>query len=95
MKIIALEIESPDAKPEDFELHLRDEARHVWTLQQAGVVREAYFRADRHTAVLVLECDDLAHARSVTDDFPLVRCGLIRFDLLPLAPYSGFERLFA
>lgn len=95
MKFLALELESPEAKPADFQPHLRDEARHVWDLQQRDIVREAYFRPDRHTAVLVLECEDLAQAVELTASFPLVRQGLIRFDLIPLVPYSGLSRLFA
>lgn len=94
MKIIALEVEHPDATSADFSPYLEDEARHVWVLQQQGVVREAHFRADRHTAVLILECDSLAQAEALTASFPLVRAGLIHFDLIPLLPYSGFARLF-
>ena len=29
------------------------------------------------------------------DPLPLVAAGLIRFELIPLAPYPGFARLFA
>lgn len=94
MKIIALEVEQPNVASEDFLPHLDAEARHVWELQQRGVVREAHFRADRHTAVLILECDSLAQAEALTAAFPLVREGLIHFDLIPLIPYSGFARLF-
>ena len=58
MKFIALEIESPNTSTADFEPHLRDEAQHVWNLQQQGIVREAYSRSDQHTAVLnLLWCD--------------------------------------
>jgi muconolactone delta-isomerase len=95
MKFLALEVELPGAGPADFEPHLRAEARRVWDLQQAGTVREIYFRADQHTAVLVLECGDLAEARSALASLPLVAEGLIRFEVLPLAPYPGFARLFA
>jgi len=94
MKFIALEIEANTATAADFEPHLQAEARHVWDLQQQGILREAYFRADQHTAVLVLECADLAQAQAVTATFPLVRQGLIHFDLIPLLPYSGLARLF-
>lgn len=94
MKIIALEIERPHATREDFAPHLDAEARHVWELQQQGIVREVHFRADRHTAVLILECDNLVQAEVLTAGFPLVRAGLIHFDLIPLAPYPGFARLF-
>jgi hypothetical protein len=93
MKFIFLEIESSIAKAEDFQPYLRDEAQHVWDLQQQGIVREAHFRADQHTAVLVLECRDLSHAQILASEFPLVRQGLIRFEIIPLIPYSGFSRL--
>ena len=94
MKFIALEIETPNATTADFEPHLRDEARHVWDLQQQGIVREAYFRSDQNTAVLVLECESLAQAQTLTAAFPLVQQGLIYFDIIPLIPYSGLSRLF-
>lgn len=94
MKIIALENELPEVASEDFSPHLEAEALHVWNLQQQGIVREAHFRADRHTAVLILECDNLEHAKELTDAFPLVREGLICFDLIPLLPYTGLSRLF-
>ena len=94
MKVIALEIENPSASSDDFQPHLEAEARHVWNLQQQGVIREVYFRPDQHTAVLVLECDSLGHAKELTSAFPLVVHGLIDFELIPLAPYSGFARLF-
>jgi hypothetical protein len=59
------------------------------------VIRELYFRRDQSTAVLVLECADVEAAREALATLPLVEAGLIRFDLLPLAPYPGFARLFA
>ena len=42
----------------------------------------------------MLECSSLAEAAAALDALPLVREGLITFELLPLAPYDGFERLF-
>jgi hypothetical protein len=95
MKIIALEHESPTATAEQFRLYLKDEATQLWNLVQSGVVRETYFRSDQHTAVLILECQDLDEAEHALSTLPLVRQGLISFELLPLQPYSGFERLFA
>jgi hypothetical protein len=94
VKLLALEVEEPGASSAAFQPHLKAEAKAVWELHLAGIVREAHFRTDQHTAVLVLECRDVEHARDVLGALPLVRAGLIRFELLPLAPYSGFERLF-
>jgi hypothetical protein len=95
MKIIALEQETPDVLPEQFQPYLEDEARYLWDLVQSGVVRETYFRSDRHTAVLILECRDVKDAEMVLSELPLVKQGLISFELLPLIPYSGYSRLFA
>jgi muconolactone delta-isomerase len=95
MKILALEIEQPQATASQFEPHLRAEAARAYALYQAGILRELHFRADRHSAVLVLECPSLDEARAALDSLPLVQAGLIRFELIPLAPYPGFARLFS
>lgn len=95
MKILAFEVERPGLSAADFAPHLKDEARRVWDLQQAGLVREAYFRADEHTAVLVLESPTLQDAQAALSTLPLVERGLIAFELMPLIPYNGFARLFS
>jgi hypothetical protein len=94
MKILAMEIETAGVKPEQFAPHLKAEARHVWELYQSGTIRDLYFRADRSEAVLILECRDVLEAKEKLDSFPLVRAGLIRFEIIPLVPYPGFARLF-
>lgn len=94
MKILALEREMPGSQPEAFQPWLRAEAATVWELHLQGVIRELYFNAEEHTAILVLECEDLQAARRILDRLPLVESGLIDFELIPLAPYDGFARLF-
>ena len=94
MKLIALEIENAGVTAEQFEPHLKEEAMAIWELQQKGLICEVYFRADQHTAVLMLECEGVSHAQALLASLPLVKHGLIHFDIIPLAPYSGFSRLF-
>lgn len=94
MKILALEKEIPGTSAERFQPSLKAEAARIWELYLSGVLREIYFRADQHSAVLVLECATLEEAWETLNTFPLVQTGLIEFDLIPLAPYTGFERLF-
>jgi hypothetical protein len=94
MKILAIEKEIPGTTDEQFAPLLRQEAGRAWELYQSGTIRELYFRGDREEAVLVLECRDLEEASRVLDSLPLVQHGLISFDLIPLVPYPGFERLF-
>lgn len=97
MKVLALE--RPGTRPRSDDANtdrlLVAEAKQVWDLQQAGAIREIYFRADRSDAVLVLECRDAEEARGVLATLPLVAAGLIDFDIVPLRPYPGFARLFA
>jgi len=94
MKLLAIEQDVPGITPEQFAPYLKVEALNVWALYQAGKIREIYFRADRPNAVLVLECGSVDEAEAVLHALPLVKEGLIRFDLIPLAPYPGFARLF-
>ena len=95
MRILALEIEKAAGSAANFQPHLVEEARKVWQLYQGDVIREVYFRADKNSAVLILECADVAEAKQKLSQLPLVSAGLIDFECIPLAPYSGFSRLFA
>lgn len=94
MKILALEHELPNATAEQFQQYASDEARKVWDLHQAGIIRELYFRADRNEAVLVLECASVIEAQEILAALPLVNAGLISFEIIPLKAYPGFARLF-
>ncbi len=94
MKILAFERELPSATPEQFQRYAIEEAHTAWELYQSGAIRELYFRADQHTAVLVLENDSTDEAATILAALPFVRQGLITFDLIPLTAYSGFARLF-
>ena len=94
MKIIALENEIPGFSTEDFQPHLHEEAQRIWQLHKGGVIREIYFKADRHEAVLILECRDEYEAQAVIDTLPLVEAGLVTFEIIPLVAYDGYERPF-
>jgi hypothetical protein len=94
VKLLAIEREVPGVRDEQFRPHLKAEAARAWELYRAGVFRELYFRQDQPAAVLVLECADVAEANRVLGTRPLVREGLISFEVIPLAPYPGFSRLF-
>ena len=96
MKFLALEHDLPGSSAAGRlnESLLKDEAQCAWELYQAGVIRELYFRADRHAAVLVLECANVEEAREALSMLPLVREKMIEFELIPLRAYPGFARLF-
>ena len=93
MKILAIEKEFAGKTAEDFQPLLEAEAIRVWELYKEGIIREIYFRANRTSAVLILECENLEEAIEKLSTLPLVQEDLIYFDFIPLAPYPGFERL--
>ncbi|MEP0764419.1 MAG: superoxide dismutase [Chloroflexota bacterium] len=95
MKVLALEVETPGSTAEQFQPHLKAEARRVWELYQAGTLREIYFRQDWPGAVLILECADADEAHDALATLPLVQAGLIAFEIIALRPYPGLARLFS
>lgn len=95
MKVLAIEKDMPGISSSQFDPHLKDEAKKAWELYKKGIFREIYFRQDKHQAVIMLECQDSGHAKQILDTLPLVQEGLISFEIMPLGPYPGFERLFS
>jgi hypothetical protein len=96
MKILAIENEAEGVTAEDFRPYLKAEAMRAWELYQAGVFREINFtKGDDPVAVIMMECGSVEEARQALDTLPLVKAGLISFELMPLVPYPGFARLFA
>ncbi|MFC2053139.1 superoxide dismutase [Chloroflexota bacterium] len=94
MRILALEVEKEEVSADDFQPLLIEEARKVWELYQDDFIREIYFRADKTSAILMLECSDIEEAKQKLSNLPLVSANLIDFELIPLVPYPGFSRLF-
>jgi hypothetical protein len=95
MRYLALERALPTLPRSDYSDLLQREAAAVWRLQTAGLIRDISFTHPERHAVLVLECPSLAAARAHLAELPLVRAGLIEFQLHELRPYDGYERLFA
>jgi len=95
MKILAIEKEVKGVKEKDFIKDiLKREAKRTWELCQNGTIREMYFTEENNLAVLILEAVDKKEAAKILNTLPLVKEKLIAFDLFPLLPYNGFERLF-
>jgi len=94
MKIIAFEKELSNARTIDFRKNAKAEAKALWQLYLSGIVREFYFRKDENLAVLILEAKSKQAAKKLLSKLPFVSKKLIEFELIPIKPYPGFERLF-
>ena len=95
MKFLVKEKELPGKTKEDFEPFLKLEAQKVWEYYNLGFIREIYFTKESHEAVLIIECDTKQRVKEKLNGLPLVKEGLIEFDIEELVPYNGFERLFS
>ena len=72
-----------------------DEARAAWQLHVEGVLRSVHMCPDRPGSAIVLECASLEEARAALERLPMVRAGLIAFDVSRMLPYTGWAALFA
>ena len=95
MKILCHDRPLPGAIFEKYQPHLQDEVRHVWRAYKNGIVREIYFRQDRPGVAIILECATVDEAKKAFAGFPLMKAGLLEFDIIPLGPFVNWEMLFA
>jgi hypothetical protein len=95
MKLIALLELAEGVDPSQLAPFRESEAQKVWELYRSGVVRAAHYRTDRFAAVLELESPTLSCAEQELKTLPAVSHGLVEIaDLIPTAPYVGFEAMF-
>jgi len=92
MKILAMETDMEGVNWDDSEVLLKDEAQHVYQLYLSGSLREIYFTENKN-AVLVMETKDKEAAIKLLDALPLVKSRKIKFDVMELRPYTGYERI--
>jgi hypothetical protein len=92
MKILAIEKEIEGVECDNLEDLLKDEARHVYTLYLSGSLREIYFTENKN-AIVMMETEDKKTAIKLLDTLPLVKSGKIKFEVMELRPYTGYERI--
>jgi muconolactone delta-isomerase len=95
VKIIAHLTFSPDADIQAFLAIRAEEAAMVWKLYKAGTIREAALRTDLSGAVLTFEAESEDEVRALLADFPAVKAGLFKFELIGVGPFLSWETLFA
>jgi len=80
---------------ERFAAHQIAEELVVWELQRDGRLRNIHYLVDRIGVVLMFETASADEARGIVARLPMVEAGLLAADVLPLAPFTGIEELFA
>ncbi len=92
MKILAIENEIEGVEWDNLEDLLKEEAQHVYNLYLSDSLREIYFTENKN-AILVMETEDKKTAIKLLDTLPLVKSGKIKFEVMELRPYTGYERI--
>ena len=92
MKILAIEIEKKGISNTDFNPHLKNEALKVLEYCENGFIREIYFDQN-NCAIIIMEANTIIEVREKLNELPLVKNGLIDFEIRELKPYTGFSRL--
>ncbi len=92
MKILAIEKEVSGVDWGKEKDTLKEEARRVYELYHTGYLREIYFD-QHHNAVLILECESLELAKDLLNSLPLLKKGIINFEIIQLNPYTGLDRI--
>jgi len=86
--------DKPNVNWKEQELLLKQEAKILWDLQKNEIIRNIWFTKNSREAILILEAEDSKRAKEIIETFPLVKKGLITFDIVELVAYDGYERLF-
>jgi hypothetical protein len=89
MKVVAICHRRPEYAPADFAPYLEAESLQALRLFAADKIREIYSRTDGRGAIIVLEAQDEAEARSFLETLPLVQKGMLEFDVYGAKPYRG------
>lgn len=75
--------------------HVKAEAAAVWEKYTAQIVRSIHYIADNSGAILMCEAANQETMQEIAAQFPMVKAGVLKIEVLPLKPYTGFESLFA
>ena len=89
MKVVVVATRKESAKPEEFAPYLEEEANHALRMYRDEIVREIYNRTDGKGAILVMECEDVAHAERLFGELPLAKAGLLDAEFYCTKPYRG------
>jgi muconolactone delta-isomerase len=96
MQVLAVMTAPPGRRSEEFAPYQQEEETRVWSMYREGRLRQIWFRSDdKLGAVALLEVESLEEARTLVEDLPMMRAGMLVPEFVSLAPFLGLEQLFA
>ena len=95
MQVLALMSAAAGRQVADFDPYQELEEPRVWALYAENAIRQMWYRTDQIGAIAMLEAGSLEAATEIVHSLPMIRDGLLEVELVPLAPFTGIEALFA
>lgn len=96
MQHVAILRLKPQATEEAQARYRKAEVAKVWELTRSDALRSIHFFSGAgNGAVLHIEAGDRPTAEALVRELPMVEAGLLEAEILTLAPFTGFEALFA
>jgi len=95
MQYLVLTEEDQDTNWKDKGQLLKEEAKIVWELQKKGIIRSIWFTLKSRNAVIMIEEDSEELVKEILNKLPLIRKNLIKYRIIALTSYDGYERLFS
>ena len=86
--------EKPNVNWKEQEQLLKQEAKVLWDFQKKNIIRNIWLTKNTREAILIIESENFLRSKEIIDTFPLVKVGLITYDIVELVAYDGYERLF-
>ena len=86
--------EKPNVNWKEQEQLLKQEAKVLWDFQKKNIIRNIWLTKNTREAILIIESENFLRSKEIIDTFPLVKAGLITYDIVELVAYDGYERLF-
>ncbi|MFK5971318.1 MAG: hypothetical protein QM487_14530 [Candidatus Marithrix sp.] len=79
---------------EDTIPYSKKEAKKAWEYYTTGRYRQMYGRLDEGGVVVIMEAKSMEEAYKAVDQMPLVKNGLVEYDLIPLGSFFPWTSLF-
>ena len=90
MKVLMIIHRNSDRAVEEFAALLEPGATYARKLYANETAREIYSRADGNGSVLILEVQNEAQAKAIAEELPVIKAGLMRYEIYGLKPYRAF-----
>jgi hypothetical protein len=95
MQFVMIARASQNTSMEQIFPYIKPEAVQSWEFYSSGLIRSMHYIADMSGVVFLWEAPSLEVVNEAIAKLPMKQNNILNFEVIPLAPYTGIEELFA